>query len=114
MSSCILLDLFAIPAVLWVGCEIVYAGEHAPVGRLEWAGAWSYSLYLVHPLVAPVFGVIGLSFIDLNPYTHFLLLLIAPLAGYAFYRAVELPSHKLAVAAGRAVEGARAPARAAG
>jgi peptidoglycan/LPS O-acetylase OafA/YrhL len=109
VSSCILLDMFALPAVLWVGCEIVYAGEHTPVAKLEWAGSWSYSLYLVHPLVGPVLGVIGLSFLDSNPGTHFLLLLLAPLLGYAFYRTVELPSHRLAVASGRAVEGGRVP-----
>jgi peptidoglycan/LPS O-acetylase OafA/YrhL len=103
-SNCILLDMFAVPACVWVGFEIAYATQHPRIYALEWAGAWSYSLYLVHPLVGPILAVAGWSFIAQKPQTHFLLLIISLFASHGFFLLVEQPFHHLAVAAGRAAE----------
>jgi peptidoglycan/LPS O-acetylase OafA/YrhL len=102
-SNCILLNLFAIPIFFWLGAEIAYHGSHEPVRVLEWAGGWSYSLYLMHPLVGLLLAAIGLSFIETGASTHFLVIIAALLASYGFYLLVERPSHLLAVAVGRAV-----------
>jgi peptidoglycan/LPS O-acetylase OafA/YrhL len=103
-SNCIALDLFAIPACVWLGFEIAYATRHRPRRGLEWAGGWSYSLYLVHMLVFPVLAWAGLSYLGENDGTHLLLVAMALLASYGFYVLVERPSHRLAVAAGRFAE----------
>jgi len=103
-SNCILLDLFAVPACFWLGYEISYASHHARSRVLEWAGGWSYSLYLVHPLVGPALSAIGLSLIVERPQTHFLLLILSLFASYGFFLLVERPSHRLAVAIAAAME----------
>jgi peptidoglycan/LPS O-acetylase OafA/YrhL len=108
-SNCILLNLFAVLIFFWIGFEIAYAAKHSPVGVLEWAGTWSYSLYLVHPLVIPTLALVGLSFLTTNKATHFLLMVIALLASYGFYLLVERPSHHLAIMAGRALAPVRVP-----
>jgi peptidoglycan/LPS O-acetylase OafA/YrhL len=103
-SNCILLDLFAIPACLWVGFELSYASRHGSNRILEWAGGWSYSLYLGHALVGPLLAATSLAFLEKQQSTHFLLLIISLVASYGFFLAVERPSHRLAVAIGRAAD----------
>lgn len=103
-SSCILLDLFSLPACVWLGLEIVYLSKHPPPTGLEWAGVWSYSLYLIHPTMLPVFDALGLRFILLNSYTHFLVLGAALIASYVYFLCIERPSHRLSLAASRAVK----------
>ncbi|KQP97467.1 MULTISPECIES: acyltransferase family protein [unclassified Rathayibacter] len=68
---------------------------------LRWLGMISFSLYLIHE---PIVVAVGVA---LGPDLSFLAIVIAlPLslaAGWAFYRAVEYPSHRLARRVGRAV-----------
>jgi peptidoglycan/LPS O-acetylase OafA/YrhL len=96
-SNCVLLDLFAVPVYFWLGMEIAYASNHAPSRLLEWAGSWSYSLYLAHPLVIPVLAVIGWAGFTTRNATHFLVFPLALVCAYVFHRVVERPSHLLAV-----------------
>jgi len=44
------LIFFAIAATAWPSQEAVRFQRIRPLSILEWAGTWSYSLYLVHPL----------------------------------------------------------------
>lgn len=44
------LNFFALAAQAWLYREIVHFKSGGPRGVFEWAGKWSYSLYLVHPL----------------------------------------------------------------
>ena len=103
-SNCILLDCYSLPASIWIGFEISYFLKQTPTRALEWAGTWSYSLYIVHPMIEPIFLLAGLTGLVANPRTHFLLILAALIASYLFFRLVELPCHRLAVAAGRYAE----------
>jgi peptidoglycan/LPS O-acetylase OafA/YrhL len=96
-SDCVLLDLFAFPAYYWLGMEIAYFSAHRPSRLLEWAGAWSYSLYIVHPLVIPLLALWGLAGFTGRNATHFLVFPLILLLSYLFHLAVERPSHKLAV-----------------
>ena len=100
-SNCILLDCYSLPACLWIGFEIAYFLKQAPMKSLEWAGSWSYSLYIVHPMVEPLFLLAGLTRLVQNPRTHFLLILVALFASYLFFLLVESPCHRLAVSVGR-------------
>jgi peptidoglycan/LPS O-acetylase OafA/YrhL len=103
-SNCILLDLFSLPACVWLGFEIAYFSKHSPPKVLEWAGAWSYSLYLIHPAMLLVFDALGLRFILLNSHTHFLIIGAALIASYVYFLCIERPSHRLSIAASRAVK----------
>jgi peptidoglycan/LPS O-acetylase OafA/YrhL len=40
-SNCVTLNLFAIPACIWVGLEMRYFSRRSPMRVLEWAGGWS-------------------------------------------------------------------------
>lgn len=42
------LNLFALVAYFWLAREIVWFSSRRPLRLLEWAGTWSYSLYLMH------------------------------------------------------------------
>jgi peptidoglycan/LPS O-acetylase OafA/YrhL len=81
------LNWFAVLAYFWLRQEICYWKTRQPWRLCEWAGRWSYSLYLVHYPVGPflpsprVFWVLPVS--------------------YAFYLAFEKPSHLLARWLGR-------------
>ena len=58
---------FGVLAFYWVKKEIAYGLNHSPSRLLVWAGAWSYSLYLIHGaapefyklIPIPNFGVSG-------------------------------------------------------
>ena len=109
-SNCILLDLYSLPTCLWIGFEIAYFLKHAPPPSLEWAGTWSYSLYIVHPMIEPLFLLAGLTGFVQDPRTHFLLILAALFASSIFFLFVESPCHRLAVAIGRFAERRSRPA----
>ncbi|WP_341853535.1 acyltransferase [Microcystis aeruginosa 1339] len=90
------LNFFAIYVFFWLLREVSYYNkqENKPLAFLEWAGLWSYSLFLIHPLAfylfksmqLPSFGYMVDWFLKFN----FVLLL-----SIAFYFAVEKPSHLL-------------------
>ncbi len=89
----ITLDLFAVAVYFWLIKEISYAQVNPPIRWLENAGAASYSLYLVHPIV--------LSFafdhhMFYNMLTTVAVLLAIILVSTLFYYVVERPSHLLA------------------
>jgi len=89
---CVLLDLFSVGVFAWLGLEIAHFQRYKPWPWLEWAGSWSFSLYLVHTLI-PHWAVVP----------HWLPYVEALLASYAFYRLIERPSHRLATRAGRSL-----------
>jgi len=94
------LNIFALPATCWLYREIAYH-QFKSIPLLEWAGQWSYSLYLVH---GPAVGLF--LFMFSGPVYHPVLQWLA-LAGFVlglsclFYYIVERPSHIFARKAGR-------------
>ncbi len=104
------LNIFAILVMVWLAAELNRYLTREPVGWLEWAGKWSYSLYVTHKLtfilLAPLY-LEGLGLV-LGWTIRFGLLLAG---AYVFYLAVERPSHLLAYAVGKRLAGLRsAPA----
>jgi peptidoglycan/LPS O-acetylase OafA/YrhL len=94
------LNLFALLVYVWLPQEIIYFRLHQPLGWLEAAGAWSYSLYLMH-LPGGFFAMHLGVYQQLNPIARNLMLhSFALLFGYTFYRLVERPSHQLAIKLG--------------
>jgi peptidoglycan/LPS O-acetylase OafA/YrhL len=93
------LNFFALAVYPWLRVEIAHFRRQPPWPVLEWAGRWSYSLYLLHPfghylvvrLNLPNFGYLANWLIEL-----FLVLLLS----YIFFLLVEAPGHRLARAAG--------------
>jgi peptidoglycan/LPS O-acetylase OafA/YrhL len=87
------LNLFALPAALWLLAEVRSARTRSPPRLLEWAGTWSYSLYLVHPLV---FYALRLR-PGAQPDARWALILATTLAAsYLFAVLFEFPAHRLA------------------
>jgi peptidoglycan/LPS O-acetylase OafA/YrhL len=86
---------FGVLAFFWIRQEIIHGNLRAPSRFLVAAGAWSYSLYLVHILGADVRIWLRLpslgAFID-----WFIVMGFALLFSYVFYLLVERPSHSLA------------------
>ena len=86
---------FAVLVFLWLRQEIRQGRFHPPLPFLERAGAWSYSLYLVH---LPSLWVVS----SLHPPIHNQVAMwsfevaLALLLSYLFYLTVERPSHRLA------------------
>jgi len=82
-------------AYFWVKNELAYGKHSSPNSYLVAAGAWSYSLYLVHaqgmelywrlpiPNLGYIFGWFGAMFCSLG-------------LAFVFYVLVERPSHRLA------------------
>ena len=96
------LNLFAVLVACWLSREISrYRVEHPP-SWLEWAGRWSYSLYLVHVPASAFVSTFALP--NLGPALNWLVLMGLILSvSYLFYLAVELPGHVAARAAARAL-----------
>lgn len=110
-SYCITLNLFALVVCYWVGAEVAYLREHGALPALESAGRWSYSLYIVHPLVPSLIALTGVASLAWYPKAHLLLILIALVAAYGFYLAIEAPCHRLAVRVARKFAPAEGPRR---
>jgi peptidoglycan/LPS O-acetylase OafA/YrhL len=70
--------------VLW---ELRAARKGGTFAWLEWAGTWSYSLYLAHMLVITALG---------NSAGYALVLTAGLVASFIFFLCVEAPSHHLA------------------
>ena len=86
--------LVGIVAYFWVRAELCHEREGAPWPPLVWAGGWSYSLYLVHPVVIGAFGLYALRG---PPRLIWVALFVSVLAAsYLFYLLIERPSHGLA------------------
>jgi peptidoglycan/LPS O-acetylase OafA/YrhL len=86
---------FGVLAYFWVRAEVAY-GKHRPPSRfLVMAGAWSYSLYLVHVQGMELFGLLRIP--NLGYLLNWPAVMLASLAfAFLFYLLVEKPSHQLA------------------
>jgi peptidoglycan/LPS O-acetylase OafA/YrhL len=91
-------NLFAVLVWHWIGREVSLAHDRQPgrvLAALEWMGAWSYSLYLVHVPARAAWQMMAVP--DAGSTLNWLLLVTFTLVvSYAFYRVVEHPSHLLA------------------
>lgn len=86
---------FGVLAYFWVRAEIANGKIHLPNTYLVAAGAWSYSLYLMHWYGETIVGYLGLS--NHGAIVEWFLTMAACLGfSYLFYLAVERPSHSLA------------------
>ena len=86
---------FGVLAYFWVKNEIRYSHSHSPNPYLVAAGAWSYSLYLLHQVGQEMFLRLPI------PNLGYLLEWVGPMVSslvvsYVFYLLVERPSHRLA------------------
>ena len=94
------LNLFALLVTVWLQREIAFRGRVTPAAFFEWAGVWSYSLYLLH---APA----GMFFATHFPAVHgtawswVVMLLFVLSVCYVFHLLIERPSHALARSAAR-------------
>lgn len=89
------LDIFAVLVLFWLYREISFRFESPASPMLEWAGRWSYSLYLMHAVAATRFGLI-FSDIGSSFSTWFLKVSFVLVACYLFHLLVEWPSHAIA------------------
>ncbi len=96
------LNVFAVLVWAWIAREMTHAVTHSP-GRmtrtLEWMGAWSYSLYLVHVPALAAWQSFGVTTAPVTDWFVRIALVLG--VSYAFYRGVERPSH---IAARRAAQ----------
>lgn len=91
--------VFSIPAALWIVAEIRNAHPYNFSPLLEWAGSWSYSLYLCHRflITSPIVGAIA-GFLDFHHpfFTWSLTIVLGTVVSMVFYKLVENTSHALA------------------
>jgi peptidoglycan/LPS O-acetylase OafA/YrhL len=105
------LNLFALVAVLWLGMEVAYRRVKPAPRILEWAGNWTYSLYLMHPTVPGFFVMLPQLRSVLNSGAGGLIGLVCAIAfAYPFHLAIEAPSYRLAIAVSRKLKTIRPPA----
>jgi peptidoglycan/LPS O-acetylase OafA/YrhL len=86
---------FGVLAYYWVKEEIAYSKHREPNRFLAMAGAWSYSLYLVH--VQGMELPAKLRFPNMGYSLNWIATMVCSLGfAFAFYLLVERPSHQLA------------------
>lgn len=86
---------FGVLAYFWVREEIAYGKVRTPNRYLAAAGAWSYSLYLVHVQGMELPGWVRVP--NLGAILNWTLTMVCSLGfAYVFYLLVEKPSHGLA------------------
>lgn len=84
-------------SALWISKEIAYSHHVEPPRWLASAGAWSYSLYLIHPAVFTVYWLVLPNGFTEHPRGGWLqIMAMTFVASYVFYLLVERPSHLLA------------------
>jgi peptidoglycan/LPS O-acetylase OafA/YrhL len=85
------LNFFAPFVGYWIAAEIVYYRNHKPSALLEYAGKFSYSLYLLHVILAGTFVYLFSNTLASYP----LIIVFTLFVSWIFYILVEAPSHKL-------------------
>ena len=93
------LPLFGLLCLPWLRNEVAWFRQHPPVRWLEAGGAWSYAIYLAHPIGIQVWELATHSPAGnlIGPRYEWLPLLTAVLVVcYVFYRLFEYPSHRVA------------------
>jgi peptidoglycan/LPS O-acetylase OafA/YrhL len=85
---------FGVLAYFWVRQEIAHGKTHPPNRVLVAAGAWSYSLYLMHAQGGGLFESLNWSAGKIVDW--FLVMASSLVFSYVFYLLVEKPSHALA------------------
>lgn len=85
------LNLIAPVIGLWLTAEILFFRHHKPLRWLEYAGKFSYSLYLLHIIIVNVTS----WFLDTTLLTYPLIIFIVVFVSWVFYLLVEEPSHRL-------------------
>lgn len=94
-----ILNLFAIIVFFWLTQEIIENRKRKPNAILESAGAWSYSLYLVHVPALLAINSLNLAQYGMSDVPRWLLKIsVGIAASYLFYRLIEHPAQRLAVA----------------
>jgi peptidoglycan/LPS O-acetylase OafA/YrhL len=86
---------FGLLAYYWLRQEIIYSRDREPNRYLVAAGAWSYSLYLVHVQGMEIPRLLKVP--NLGSILNWTLVMLSGLLfAYAFYLLIERPSHQLA------------------
>ncbi len=86
---------FSLLVYFWLQREIAFFRIERPPRALEWAGQWSYSIYLIHLVAATAY--VHLVTPDLGVNLNWLMKFAWILAGcFAFFLFVENPAHWLA------------------
>jgi len=101
------LPLFGLLCLPWLRNEVAWFRQHPPLRWLEAGGAWSYAIYLAHPIGIQLWELATHSPAGnlIGPRFEWLPLLTAVLVVcYAFYRLFEYPSHRVAKMAASALK----------
>lgn len=89
------LNFVGLYAAWWIRQELGYFRHRKPPALLEWAGTWSYSLYLVHSLAFALYKEIRPAYF--GHLADWLLKLAFVLAlAWVFHVLFERPAHRLA------------------
>lgn len=89
------LNFFAIFATVWLLREVYHFQKIEAVAPLEWAGSWSYSLYLFH--VIAITFLMQFNFPPFGSWTDWpLRMLFILAASYIFAVIFEFPAHSAA------------------
>lgn len=89
------LNFFALLVPIWLYYELKRWQYISPPHILEWAGSWSYSLYLIHYPASTLFAKLQSPVVSSSLNWCYLVIFVL-LLSYIFYLLVELPSHSLA------------------
>jgi len=92
LSYIVSMNLFALLLYYWIETEIRYYRNNRPWFFFEYAGRFSYSIYLCHNLCF----FITAQFIQLNNFTYLIYIFTGIALSYFYYVVIENPSHKLA------------------
>lgn len=89
------LNFFAILVYFWFTKELPYLKYHSPSRLLEWAGRWSYSMYLMHFSIGSALHYLALP--NFGYIINWTITTGLTLCGcYLFYVLIERPSHQFA------------------
>jgi len=90
------LNIFSIAVAFWLAKEIVHFHDRQPTLLMEWAGRWSYSLYISHLLAFAVLEMVIAGGIAAHAITWPLELTFVLVFGFVFALLFEFPAHALA------------------
>lgn len=102
-SSCFTLNFLALLVAPWIGIELASAAKLGTSRLLEWIGQWSFSLYLMHPVVPKLLAMTGAARLFHSEAYYLLINAASYILAYCFYRVIEKPTHRLAIELSRRV-----------